>query len=955
MKKILLSFVCLLAMALPSLAATKTYQLVTDPEEILNPDNEFLMISSKLIKNGVSAALNSDKGNATTVLSNVSEVPETITLDAESLGLGLFSVKENGDDKVLYETTTGKYWGLPNSNGINATVSFPTLDNYKLTIVMNDDHTVKVTSPVAVDNRALYFNGTYFRCYKPNDSYSLPYFYKEVEVGPQTPAYKGFEQEYSLEIGQSMPFPNIFPSELSYTFTTEETDVVKIDPETKTLTALAEGVAMITFSTEATDSFLEGEGEFLINVTKKTPKLSFHDQIVYGKLNVGVVWQAVTIEDPENADERGTITYSSSNSEVLDVDPITGQIYPDKIYATGEAIITATIAEMGDYAEGSASYKILIKDPEEDIEPGTAVFDFTVKDAYGFTTMDSKNNKYESVVSEIEENDIVTISFEGEDKYRLWENNGSVDLRLYKDGGKFTVAVPEGYKISAIGMSSSDKKIDGTYSPLSGPSDFTPEDGWKSYWHADDQILESVTFTANATTRIDKIFVLYEAATSGLKSAKLSFDPVVNGIIVDEEATINAAINPTGREITYGIQNLSEDEYIITPSEDGKTLKVLVNTPGYYTLEAKSAADDEYRDGYAIMRLNVFRHLDVFANEVELTEDVISTEDGDVEVTFNIPELANVYYQIVEGDEIPGVGEEDIDDNQEAGFEIYEDGITIPANTRGKLVFYIANYGYKSPKRTIILEATEPLVTPKMLGLDEVEIGEMMAGVYEVKSDHALEVSFDYVVDPDSPVQLVYMIQNDELDIEDTYNGESLKIDQSCAMQYYLVNSETFETSDPVIYMFEITLPEPVAPELPELKAEGAQIEDGFINCKDNLTINFEVPEGIHVYYSLGTAVDAPKKAHGDADEHKDFTKHTGEDIELTGAHKTLSFYACDPATGLHSDITTYTLNIATGIADIDADDPDAIYFNLQGVQIAKPENGLYIRVQKGKSEKMMK
>ena len=182
-----------------------------------------------------------------------------------------------------------------------------------------------------------------------------------------------------------------------------------------------------------------------------------------------------------------------------------------------------------------------------------------------------------------------------------------------------------------------------------------------------------------------------------------------------------------------------------------------------------------------------------------------------------------------------------------------------------------------------------------------------------------------------------------------------VKIDQSCAMQYYLVNSETFETSDPVIYMFEITLPEPVAPELPELKAEGAQIEDGFINCKDNLTINFEVPEGIHVYYSLGTAVDAPKKAHGDADEHKDFTKHTGEDIELTGAHKTLSFYACDPATGLHSDITTYTLNIATGIADIDADDPDAIYFNLQGVQIAKPENGLYIRVQKGKSEKMMK
>ncbi|MDE6835409.1 MAG: hypothetical protein K2J03_00445, partial [Muribaculaceae bacterium] len=43
-----------------------------------------------------------------------------------------------------------------------------------------------------------------------------------------------------------------------------------------------------------------------------------------------------------------------------------------------------------------------------------------------------------------------------------------------------------------------------------------------------------------------------------------------------------------------------------------------------------------------------------------------------------------------------------------------------------------------------------------------------------------------------------------------------------------------------------------------------------------------------------------------------------------------------------------------SGVSAIEAEDAEAIYFNLQGVKVANPENGLYIKVVNGKSQKVM-
>ena len=50
-----------------------------------------------------------------------------------------------------------------------------------------------------------------------------------------------------------------------------------------------------------------------------------------------------------------------------------------------------------------------------------------------------------------------------------------------------------------------------------------------------------------------------------------------------------------------------------------------------------------------------------------------------------------------------------------------------------------------------------------------------------------------------------------------------------------------------------------------------------------------------------------------------------------------------------------YAPSTPTGISAIEAEDGEAVYFNLQGVRVQNPENGIFIRVQNGKAIKIMK
>lgn len=562
-------------------------------------------------------------------------------------------------------------------------------------------------------------NGVSFRLKATASSYYISLFdYTIISTGPIEPVFKGIPQKedgslgYEITIGETQSLPTIEPSELTYSFSSTNNDIIDIDETTKTITAKKIGTAIVNFTTEAfEDKYLAGNGSFEISVVGKEPKLSFANESVYGKVNTGVVWQQVTVTEPE--ENIGAITYSSSDPEIVTVDASTGQIKPSDVKKAGVATITATIAANGDYAEGSCSYLIVVVDPNAEVKPGETIFDFTTTNPYGMTTMSGNTKYYEKdmdnpVTSIAGVNETVIISFDG--RYRSWKTSNSNELRVEKSNAtdpasSLTVKVPEGYKITKIGITGS--AVTPKYSPESGDS---PDDDFNSVWiptviDGTSQVVDEVTITADPNQlKISKINVMWDASGSDMKPAQLTFAPNVNGIYVNEEAEINAVNNPEGRTITYSIAGLNADQYTITPSEDGKTMKVRVNTPGTYTLEARSAAGDGFRDGFAIMRLNVYRHLAVYVADVKIEQDEINTET-ETYIRIDVPENAFLYYKF-ENSSTPETTADDItDENLLPGYTLYDNGddIPIPAKTIGYFNFYIANYGYKSPIRKIAL------------------------------------------------------------------------------------------------------------------------------------------------------------------------------------------------------------------------------------------------------------
>jgi len=172
-------------------------------------------------------------------------------------------------------------------------------------------------------------------------------------------------------------------------------------------------------------------------------------------------------------------------------------------------------------------------------------------------------------------------------------------------------------------------------------------------------------------------------------------------------------------------------------------------------------------------------------------------------------------------------------------------------------------------------------------------------------------------------------------------------------------------------------LPEaPVAPEAPALAIESVDFTDATIDLGGkNKTITFKAAEGLDIYYNFEKATAAPNDpteeeepglmtlAETDAPktiehEGKTYTIVPAEGLTLTEAG-TLSYFAHDPATDLKSEVKTLAVTgngDTTGIDEIGVDNAAAPveYFNLQGIRVDNPANGVFIRRQGNKVDKVI-
>lgn len=121
--------------------------------------------------------------------------------------------------------------------------------------------------------------------------------------------------------------------------------------------------------------------------------------------------------------------------------------------------------------------------------------------------------------------------------------------------------------------------------------------------------------------------------------------------------------------------------------------------------------------------------------------------------------------------------------------------------------------------------------------------------------------------------------------------------------------------------------------------------------------------EGTTLYtkiVDLGDASNSPMRAASDAD-YTGYTKQETNTAQFSiqdNLNKQI-FYFAEGKTGLRSEIRATTINndgSTTGVEGVEADNAAAEveYYNLQGVRVANPENGLYIRRQGNKVEKVL-
>ncbi len=141
--------------------------------------------------------------------------------------------------------------------------------------------------------------------------------------------------------------------------------------------------------------------------------------------------------------EAGTLTYSSSNTDVATVDATTGAVTLGE--TAGTATITAAFEGNDTYAASSASYTIQLTKPFA-VEDG--VFDFSHPEAYGKGTSSSSSKDGDMAVGETLQAGNVTLTVSKNNTNtttRFW-NDG---LRVYDDA-QFTISVPKGYIIKAV-------------------------------------------------------------------------------------------------------------------------------------------------------------------------------------------------------------------------------------------------------------------------------------------------------------------------------------------------------------------------------------------------------------------------------------------------------------------------------------------------------------------------
>lgn len=171
-----------------------------------------------------------------------------------------------------------------------------------------------------------------------------------------------FEQEsYSIYEGQTLLAVATTNSTAAVKYASTNGDVATVDPVTGLVTSVAPGQATITATVEATDNYTEASAQYSLTVNaKKAPELKFES--ASATITLGDTFEGYTATGATD----GAITYTSTNTDVAEVEATTGKV---TVKAVGTTTIIAQSAATVEFNGGMASYTLnvvpveVVKDP----------------------------------------------------------------------------------------------------------------------------------------------------------------------------------------------------------------------------------------------------------------------------------------------------------------------------------------------------------------------------------------------------------------------------------------------------------------------------------------------------------------------------------------------------------------------------------------------------------------
>lgn len=520
--------------------------------------------------------------------------------------------------------------------------------------------------------------------------------------------------------------------------------------------------------------------------------------------------------------------------------------------------------------------------------------------------------------------------------FRLWTDG----LRVYKGTTSFTVSVQDA-EITGINIAAA--KTLGTCSINGDAVSYVS----KAYNWTGNTSEATVTLTPTANNAIQTITITYEgASTDDRKPAEIAFDNTEYSVGSNQQYFTGATLsNPNNLPVTY----TSSDETVASVTAQG----IKVNGVGTTTITATFEGNDEYKPATVSYTLTVANTVSTIAQMINLADNTEVIVGCELMVGF----VYNSNVFVTDGEEwiqIYGTNE-------------YKTGDLIPAGWAAKYTLYSGVTPELMPVATLPASSTNMAAF-----LEYPTLGVPTAA--DVNKVAYFHVTFDEAT-PSIKDNFYGVINGTEVTFRNNYTIEGVPAgeytDVLAVVVLYKGDAQLY-----VVSYEKEKAPEAVYPESLEIASDaslnivqnGTDITITGESATDEFTVTLGIPEGWDGWLIQGDftsaevsplAKVAPAEWYPvDMMTQYGFYKANSFTIVADNVKNYISAYLykddqVDMANGYDISVKVAKSTIV-GVEEIEAAEAAAEYYTLQGVKVANPENGVYVKVCGGKAEKVV-